>query len=107
MADNDILFELEKILIARKSADADSSYVASLYKKGDNAILKKITEEATELVMAVKDSDKKHTIYETADLLFHILVLLAKKNIKVDEVLDELSKRFGTSGLLEKSSRNK
>ncbi len=107
MSNKDILAQLEQILITRKSADANSSYVASLYEQGIDAILKKVTEEATELVMAVKDKDNKHIIYETADLLFHILVLLANENIKVNEVLDELDKRFGTSGLLEKENRNK
>lgn len=100
-----ILRELAEVLEQRKTAEADSSYVASLYHKGLDAILKKIGEEATETVMAAKDGDKDKLIYETADLWFHTLVLLANEGLKPDDVLQELGRRFGVSGLDEKASR--
>jgi len=105
------LSHVAEVLEARKSAEADSSYVASLYAKGLDAILKKVGEEATEVVMAAKDSevDEKtdKIVYEIADLWFHTLVLLAHKNLHPDDVLKELERRFGTSGLVEKASRTK
>ena len=105
------LTEVAKILEERKSAEAGSSYVASLYDKGLDAILKKVGEEATEVVMAAKDSELgKSTdkiVYEIADLWFHTLVLLAQQNLHPDDVLKELERRFGTSGLVEKASRKK
>ncbi len=108
---NNTLSEVAKVLESRKSAAADSSYVASLYAKGLDAILKKVGEEATEVVMAAKDSevDQKtdKVVYEVADLWFHTLVLLAHKNLHPDAVLAELERRFGTSGLVEKANRNK
>ncbi len=109
------LTEVAKILEERKSAEAGSSYVASLYDKGLDAILKKVGEEATEVVMAAKDAEHgsdlgKNTdkiVYEVADLWFHTLVLLAQQNLHPDDVLNELERRFGTSGLVEKASRTK
>lgn len=104
---SDILAQLAEVLEARKLADADSSYVAKLYASGLDAILKKIGEEATETVMAAKDGDKDKIIYETADLWFHTMVLLAQQGLKPDDVLNELGRRFGLSGLEEKASRKK
>jgi len=104
---NEILASLDEILQQRKSAEADSSYVASLYGKGLDAILKKIAEEAAETVMAAKDGEREQIIYEVADLWFHSLVLLAQQDIKSKEVLDELARRFGVSGIDEKASRAK
>ena len=101
------LTEVAKILEQRKSAEAGSSYVASLYDKGLDAILKKVGEEATEVVMAAKDGKSDKIIYEVADLWFHTLVLLAQQNLHPDDVLSELERRFGTSGLVEKASRAK
>ncbi len=101
------LTDVAKILEERKSAEADSSYVAALYDKGLDAILKKVGEEATEVVMAAKDGKSDKIIYEVADLWFHTLVLLAQQNLHPDDVLKELERRFGTSGLVEKASRNK
>ncbi len=101
----DTLQQLAKVLEERKSAAPDSSYVASLYHKGLDAILKKIGEEATETVMAAKDGEKDKIIYETADLWFHTLVLLAQQGLGPDDVLKELERRFGLSGLEEKASR--
>jgi len=104
---NDVLAELSKVLEARKQAAPDSSYVASLYHKGLDAILKKIGEEATETVMAAKDGDPEKVIYETADLWFHSMVLLAHMGLGPEEVLTELERRFGLSGLEEKASRTR
>ena len=107
MANNDILSELAKTLEQRKNADADSSYVASLYSKGLDKILKKIGEEATETVIAAKSGDKEQIVYETADLWFHTLVLLAHQGLGPEDVLAELERRFGTSGHDEKAARGK
>jgi phosphoribosyl-ATP pyrophosphohydrolase len=104
---NDILQQLAEILEARKGADPDSSYVAGLYSQGLDAILKKIGEEATETVMAAKDGDAEQIVYETADLWFHTLVLLAQQGLGPEAVLDELARRFGISGIEEKANRSK
>ncbi len=101
----DILARLADVLEARKQADPESSYVASLYAKGRDAILKKIGEEATETVMAGKDGDPDKIIYETADLWFHSLILLAEQGLRPEQVLAELARRFGISGHAEKASR--
>lgn len=103
---NNTLQQLAKVLEQRKGADPDSSYVALLYSKGLDKILKKVGEEATEVVMAAKDGDKANVVYEVADLWFHTLVLLAQQDLKPDDVLDELARRFGLSGLEEKASRS-
>jgi phosphoribosyl-ATP pyrophosphohydrolase len=102
---DDILNKLEKILEDRKTANADESYVSSLYVKGLDEILKKIGEESAEVIIAAKDDDQNKIIYEVADLWFHTLVLLRHKNIKIDKIQDELSSRFGLSGLEEKANR--
>jgi len=104
---SDILKQLESVLQQRKQDDPTSSYVAALYDKGLDSILKKIGEEATETVIAAKSGDKKQIIYETADLWFHSLVLLAQQDLSADDVLKELERRFGLSGLDEKANRNK
>lgn len=101
-----IVSQLADVLEARKSAEADSSYVASLYAKGTDAILKKIGEEATETVMAAKDDDAEKIIYETADLWFHSMVLLAHKGLRPEQVIEELGRRFGVSGHTEKAARS-
>jgi phosphoribosyl-ATP pyrophosphohydrolase len=103
---SDIIQRLGDILEARKAADPADSYVASLYDKGLDKILKKIGEEATETVMAAKDGDADHIVYEVADLWFHSLILLAHVDIKPEAVLNELDRRFGLSGLEEKSQRS-
>lgn len=105
MTDNDILTQLAAVLEARKGADADSSYVAGLYAKGLDAILKKVGEEATETVMAAKDGEPDKLVYEVADLWFHTLVLLAYQGLAPDDVLNELARRFGISGIEEKAAR--
>jgi phosphoribosyl-ATP pyrophosphohydrolase len=103
----DILDQLTQVLEERKSAPADSSYVAGLYQQGLDAILKKVGEEATETVMAAKDGDRQKIVYETADLWFHTLVMLSHQDLSADDVLDELARRFGLSGLEEKANRPK
>lgn len=102
---SDTLEKLSAVLEERKGADPDSSYVAKLYHKGLDAILKKIGEEATETVMAAKDGEADKIIYEVADLWFHTMVLLKQQNLEPRQVLDELERRFGLSGLDEKASR--
>lgn len=104
---SDILIELARVLEERKSANPEDSYVAKLYDKGLDAILKKIGEEATETVMAAKEGDKNQIVYETADLWFHTLVLLAQQGLGPNDVLNELGRRFGISGIEEKANRNK
>jgi len=104
---SDILQQLEKVLEERKTADPQSSYVAKLYDQGLDAILKKIGEEATETVMAAKDGDKEQIIYEAADLWFHVLVMLSQQGLSHEDVLTELARRFGLSGLEEKANRQK
>jgi phosphoribosyl-ATP pyrophosphohydrolase len=101
----DTLKRLADVLEQRKAADPGNSYVAKLYAKGLDAILKKIGEEATEVVMAAKDADRDKIIYEIADLWFHSLVLLAQQGLHPDDVLSELDRRFGLSGLEEKAQR--
>lgn len=101
------LTELTKVLESRRGADPKSSYVASLYDKGIDTILKKVGEEATEVVIAAKDGNKQDVVYETADLWFHTLVLLADQGLSAADVLHELERRFGLSGIEEKNSRNK
>ena len=95
------------MLEQRKAADPSSSYVAKLYAKGMDSILKKVGEEATEVVIAAKDGNKEEIIYETADLWFHTLVMLAKADLKPQDVLDELARREGLSGIDEKNARTK
>ena len=104
---NDILKRLDKVIKARKSVDSDRSYVSSLYKAGTDKILKKLGEEAIEAIIAGKVGDRDKIIYEMADLWFHSLILLAHNGIDSEAVLGELNRRFGISGIKEKSIRNK
>jgi phosphoribosyl-ATP pyrophosphohydrolase len=101
----DVLRRLAATIAARRGADPGSSYVASLFARGDDAILKKIGEEATETVMAAKDGDKMKVCAEVADLWFHCLVLLARHGLAPDDVLAELERREGVSGHAEKAAR--
>ena len=102
---SDILDRLSELLEQRKTADPQSSYVAKLYAKGMDSILKKVGEEATETIIAAKDGNKEHLIYETADLWFHTMIMLAQAGLKPQDVLDELARREGLSGIAEKASR--
>ena len=108
-----ILARLAEVIESRKpenGGDPANSYVAKLFAKGDDTILKKIGEEATETVLAAKDArisgDASDLIYECADLWFHSLVMLAHYNVRPQQVLDELARREGLSGLAEKASRS-
>ena len=103
---NDVLKELAAVLEARKSESPDSSYVASLYARPDK-MLEKIGEEAVETIIAAKNDNREQIIYETADLWFHSMVMLAQKGLSPDDILNELARRFGVSGHEEKSSRVK
>lgn len=103
----DTLTKLAAVLEQRKQAAPDSSYVASLYDKGLDAILKKVGEEATEVVLAAKGGGRDQLVHETADLWFHTLVLLTACGIAPDEILAELERRFGTSGHDEKAARER
>lgn len=106
---SDVLNALGDILEQRKTAEPDSSYVASLYAKGLNKILEKVGEESTETIIAAKDAqrsgDNSEVIYETADLWFHSLVALAQLGERPEAVVNELARRFDISGLEEKASR--
>ena len=97
--------KLYHTLLERKKADPKTSYVSSLYHKGENSLLKKIAEEAAEFCFAVKDNNKDEIIYEAADLAFHTLIALAYKNIHPEAILEELKRREGISGIEEKKNR--
>jgi phosphoribosyl-ATP pyrophosphohydrolase len=107
MTDGEILRRLGQVIAARRGGDPASSYVASLFAKGPDAIMKKVAEEAAETLLAAKDGDKLHVVRETADLWFHSLVLLAWYGLGPDDVLAELERREGVSGIDEKQSRAK
>lgn len=101
MTSNDTLARLAEVIESRKGGNPDGSYVARLFHKGTDAILKKIGEEATETVMAAKDADRSKIVYEVADLWFHSMVALAAFDLKPADVLAELERREGLSGLEE------
>jgi phosphoribosyl-ATP pyrophosphohydrolase len=105
--DSDVLDRLAATIAARRDADPASSYVASLFAKGEDAIVKKIGEEATETVMAAKDGDKIRLVAEVADLWFHCLVLLAWHGLGPEAIREELVRREGVSGHAEKAARNR
>ncbi len=106
MQNQELLLALQQVLIERKNASADDSYVASLYAKGLDQILKKVGEEASEVIIAAKGDDKQALINEMADLWFHSLVLLINEGLSIEQVTQELDRRFGMSGLEEKAQRN-
>jgi len=103
---SDTLNRLAAVIEARKVAAADTSYVASLFDKGMNSILKKVGEEAAETIIAAKEDDDVQLVYETADLWFHTLVMLSARGLGPVDVLQELERRFDVSGLAEKAARN-
>ncbi len=103
---NPIIARLEQTIAARKDVSGEHSYVASLHAKGLDAILKKVSEEATESILAAKNGDHRQTVRETADLVFHLLVMLGHAGIRFDEVLAELERREGVSGHTEKAARS-
>jgi len=103
---DDILIRLAGVLEQRRRADPGSSYVAGLFEKGTDAIARKIGEEATETVLAAKGGSDEHLVHEIADLWFHTLVMLAHRGLDAGDVLVELERRFGTSGIEEKAGRD-
>ncbi len=106
MSDSDtVLAALAEVLEARREADPERSYVAGLYAGGREKIAKKVGEEAVEVAMAAIQDDREQVVYETADLWFHSLVLLADMGLQPGDVLAELERRFGLSGLEEKAAR--
>jgi phosphoribosyl-ATP pyrophosphohydrolase len=105
MTSQDVLARLADVIDARKIGDPDKSYVARLFSKGTDAILKKIGEEATETVMAAKDGDAKKLVYEVADLWFHSMLALSAFGLRPADVLAELQRREGLSGLEEFAAR--
>ena len=105
MTSNQTLERLAAVIEARKSGDPDKSYVARLFGKGTDAILKKIGEEATEVVMAAKDGDRQKIVGEVADLWFHSMLALSAFDLKPADVLTELERREGLSGLEEFAAR--
>ena len=107
MADSDILRRLERAIAERVKADPGSSYVAALNAKGLDAVLKKIGEEATEAVIAAKSDDRAAIVHEVADLWFHCLVMMGRQGVALDEVLSELERREGRSGISERNARPK
>lgn len=106
MNNNDILQAVYQVILNRKTGPGENSYTASLMQKGIDKILKKVGEEATEVVIAAKGGKSDEIVYETADLFFHLLVMLGHQEIPLDAVYDELRRRFGTSGIEEKASRH-
>lgn len=101
----DTLERLEAVIAERREASADSSYVAALFAKGREQIAQKVGEEATETVIAALSGDPEKLTSEAADLLFHLMVLLAERGVTIDEVLAELDRREGVSGIVEKAAR--
>ena len=103
---SDTLEKLAGVIEARKTAAADTSYVASLLEKGMNTILKKVGEEAAETIIAAKEDNDSQVVHETADLWFHTLVMLSARGLGPGDVLAELERRFGIPGLEEKAARD-
>lgn len=103
----EVLETLYSVLVERKQSMKDESYTSLLYKKGEDAILKKIGEESGELIIASKGGDREKIIHEIVDLWFHCMVLMGFKGLTFDEIADEFLRRMGTSGLEEKASRRK
>lgn len=107
MAERDILQRLEAAIAARRASDPSSSYVASLNAKGLDAILKKVGEESAETIVAAKNGERSAIVHEVADLWFHCLVMMAWHGVAVEDVMAELERREGRSGIDEKNSRGK
>ena len=107
MSTHDILHRLSETLATRKHADPEKSYTAKLFSEGPDSILKKIGEECAELIMAAKDGKRVNIVYESADVVYHMMALLTFFGIGIDDVLKELQRREGVSGIEEKNSRAK
>ncbi|MBK7237211.1 MAG: phosphoribosyl-ATP diphosphatase [Sterolibacteriaceae bacterium] len=106
MIDLAVIQRVQAALAERKHADPNSSYVAGLYAKGTDAICKKVAEEAAETIMAAKDGDRLHLVWEVTDLWFHSMILLSQFGLSVEDVVSELRRREGISGIDEKNSRS-
>ena len=104
---DDTLARLAAVIESRKGGDPDKSYVARLFAKGPDAILKKIGEECAELIMAGKEGNRLHVVWESTDVLYHTMVLLAFYGLSIEDVLQEMRRREGISGIDEKKSRTK
>lgn len=104
-SNSDVLAALTQVLVARRDADPQSSYVAGLYARGMEAILAKVEEEAGEVLDAARAGDDAHLVHEVADLWFHTMVMLIQRGLEPAQVLNELNARFGVSGLDEKAAR--
>ncbi|WP_417257718.1 phosphoribosyl-ATP diphosphatase [Celeribacter sp.] len=102
---SDILKDLEAIIVARKEADPESSWTAKLLSKGPEKCAEKFGEEAIEAIIAAAKNDRDNLTYEAADVLYHLLVMLAARDVALDDVLNELARRQGVSGIAEKASR--
>ena len=107
MSEISFLEELANTLEGRRGADPSTSYVAKLFNAGQDAVLKKVGEEAIEVILAAKSGDKQHLIRETADLWFHSMIMLVQAGLRPMDVIEELKRRKGTSGLAEKAARTK
>ena len=105
MIDIEVLHRVAATLAERKAADPDASYVSSLYAKGTDAICKKVAEESAETIMAAKDGNRLHLVWEVTDVWFHTMILLSHFGLTVDDVLAEFRRREGVSGIDEKKSR--
>lgn len=99
------LDRLSATIEARKGADPDSSWTAKLFAKGPEKCAEKFGEEAVEAIIAAVKNDRENLVYEAADVLYHLAVMLAAREVRLDEVLAELDRRAGTSGLAEKAAR--
>jgi phosphoribosyl-ATP pyrophosphohydrolase len=102
---SDVLARLSTEIDTRRHCDASSSYTASLFERGEDAILKKVGEEAVEFILAAKGDDSDHLVKEAADVWFHMLVLMSSKGLGSSDILNELQRREGVSGHAEKTSR--
>lgn len=102
---SDVLHRLSETLLSRRNADPSSSYTAQLFAKGPDSILKKIGEECAELIMAAKDGKKLNIVWESTDVIYHVMVLLAFNGLTIDDVLQEMRRREGISGIDEKKAR--
>jgi phosphoribosyl-ATP pyrophosphohydrolase len=107
MSTHDILHRLSETLLSRRNADPETSYTARLFADGQDAILKKIGEECTELIMAGKDGKRLNIVWESTDVVYHILVLLAFHGLGIEDVSQEMRRREGVSGIDEKKARSK
>ena len=102
---SDIISRVFEVILDRKQHPGEESYVANLFAKGEDKILQKLGEESTEAILAAKSGDREALVYELTDLLFHALVLMGEKGIAPGMIADELERRFGVSGIVEKRSR--